>query len=108
MSASAATHTESHNLTFKGELEIARTINQRIFETSLDLILVVDRKGTFIRISPSVEAILGYRPTELIGRSARQILYPEDLDNTRNEMRLARQGRQTRNFECRYIHKNGR
>src|ERR1700726_971285 len=57
-------------------------INQRIFETSLDLILVVDRQGTFIRVSPSSLAILGYKPIELIGRSAAEFLYREDLDNT--------------------------
>ena len=43
-------------------------VNQRIFETSLDLIMVVDRAGTFIRLSPSSCAILGYHPDELIGR----------------------------------------
>jgi signal transduction histidine kinase/ActR/RegA family two-component response regulator len=44
----------------------------------------------------------------MTGRSAEEFLYPPDLDNTRNEMRLARRGRVTRNFECRYVHKNGR
>lgn len=82
-------------------------INQRIFETSLDLIMVVDRRGTFIRLSPSSLAILGYRPDELIERCAAEILYPEDLDSTRGEMRAARRGRVTRNFRCRYIHKDG-
>jgi PAS domain S-box-containing protein len=82
-------------------------VNQRIFETSLDLIMVVDRAGTFIRLSPSSCAILGYHPDELIGRSAAEILYPEDLDSTRGEMRAARRGRVTRNFRCRYVHKDG-
>jgi PAS domain S-box-containing protein len=82
-------------------------VNQRIFETSLDLIMVVDRAGTFIRLSPSSHAILGYHPDELIGRSAAEILYPEDLDSTRGEMRAARRGRVTRNFRCRYVHKDG-
>ena len=82
-------------------------INQRIFETSLDLIMVVDRRGTFIRLSPSSWAILGYRPDELIDRSAAEILYHEDLDSTRGEMRAARRGRVTRNFRCRYVHKDG-
>ncbi len=44
----------------------------------------------------------------MVGHSARLFLYPPDLDNTRNEMRLARRGKVTRNFECRYVHKNGR
>src|SRR4051794_7069770 len=73
-------------------------INQRIFETSLDLILVVERRGTIIRVSPSSMAILGYQPNEMVGRSAAEFLYHEDLDRTRDEMRAARRGRETRNF----------
>ena len=88
-------------------IESIQAINQRLFETSLDLIMVVDRWGNIIRISPSAENILGYHPDELLGRGAGQFLYPDDLDNTRNEMRLARRGRSERNFDCRYVHKNG-
>lgn len=88
--------------------DAVNAINQRIFDTSLDLILVVDRKGTVIRVSPSARAIVGYDPSEMIGHSAREFLYPPDLDNTRNEMRQARHGRVMRNFECRYVHKDGR
>ena len=92
----------------EGKLEAAGPINQRIFETSLDLILVVDRRGNFIRVSPSSAAILGHDPAWMIGRSATEFVHPDDLENTRNEMRLARRGRLTRNFECRYVHKDGR
>ena len=92
----------------EGKLAAAGPINQRIFETSLDLILVVDRRGDFIRVSPSSAAILGHDPAWMIGRSATEFVHPEDLENTRNEMRLARRGRLTRNFECRYLHKDGR
>ena len=35
------------------ERETIRSINQRIFDTSLDLILVVDGRGNFLRVSPS-------------------------------------------------------
>jgi PAS domain S-box-containing protein len=82
-------------------------MNQRVFETSIDLIFVVDGKGTFIRVSPSARQILGYEPEEMIGRSANSFLYCEDLEATRQEMRLARRGRETRNFDCRYVHKDG-
>ena len=90
------------------ERETTRSINQRIFDTSLDLILVVDRRGTFLRVSPSSQTILGYAPQELIGRSATEIILPADLDATRDQMRLARRGRIPRNFECRYVHKSGK
>ena len=51
--------------------------------------------------------ILGYRPDEMIGHSATEFICPDDLESTRNEMRLARRGRITRNFETRYLHKDG-
>jgi PAS domain S-box-containing protein len=80
----------------------------RIFETSLDLILVGDSQGNLIRVSPSSLAILGYQPEEMIGHNAIEFLFPGDLKNTRNEMRLARRGRSMRNFETRCVHKDGR
>jgi PAS domain S-box-containing protein len=90
------------------ERQSTDAINQRVFDTSLDLILVCDKRGNIIRVSPSSNAIIGYDPSEMIAHSAREFLYPPDLDNTRTEMRLARRGRLMRNFECRYVHKNGR
>ncbi len=82
--------------------------NRRLFETSLDLILVTDRYGTFQRVSPICTAILGYEPDDMIGRNAIEFVYPDDLESTRQEMRLARKGHNMRNFETRYLHKDGR
>jgi len=95
-----------------GDAELGRqaayAINQRIFETSIDLLLVCDKRGGIIRVSPSSEAILGYGPEEMIGRIASPFIHPEDLDPTREEMRQARRGRATRHFDSRYIHRDGR
>ncbi|WP_049812854.1 PAS domain S-box protein [Bradyrhizobium japonicum] len=80
---------------------------QRIFETSQDLILVTDGYGNFIQISPSVRDILGYKPEDMIGHSAIEFIHPDDLDNTRSEMRAARRGAVKRSFEARYYHYDG-
>jgi PAS domain S-box-containing protein len=80
---------------------------QRVFETSNDLILVTDTAGNYVQVSPSSMAIVGYEPAEMIGHSAVEFIHPDDLENTRNEMRAARRGQLKRNFECRYIHKDG-
>jgi PAS domain S-box-containing protein len=80
---------------------------RQLFETSLDLILVVDPAGLLIRVNPSSFAILGYHTEEMIGRNAVEFIYPDDLERTRSEMRTARRGRLMRNFDCRYVHKNG-
>jgi len=82
-------------------------INQRIFDNSIDLILVVDHYGNFIRVSPSSFDIIGYAPDELVGHLASEFLYPPDLDRTREMMRQSRRGNVTRHFTCRYVHKNG-
>ena len=81
---------------------------RQIFESSLDLILVTDTSGKFLHVSPSSLDILGYRPDEMVGRSATEFIFADDLDGTRREMRMARSGRAMRNFECRYMHKDGR
>ena len=80
---------------------------QRIFETSQDLILVTDTQGNFVQVSPSSMTILGYAPAEMTGHSAVEFIHPDDLENTRQEMRTARRGRHMRNFEARYLHRDG-
>jgi PAS domain S-box-containing protein len=94
----------------RAETALSQEIEERrrIFETSQDLILVTDTKGSFVQVSPSSMTILGYQAAEMIGHSAVEFIHPDDLDSTRAEMRAARRGRQMRNFETRYVHKDGR
>jgi PAS domain S-box-containing protein len=100
---------ESRGRVTESTLALGHEIDQhsRIFETSLDLILVTDRRGLFKRVSPSSKAILDYEPEEMVGHVAIDFIHPDDLEPTRNEMRLARRGREIRNFETRYVHKDG-
>jgi PAS domain S-box-containing protein len=81
---------------------------RRIFDTSQDLILVIDPKGVLVQVSPSAETILGYAPNEMIGRNASEFLHPDDLEISRREMQLARRGHRAQNTDSRYVHKDGR
>ena len=96
-----------HHVARQDALQREAGQNRRIFDTCLDLILVSDRKGVFTRVSPSSLRILGYQPEEMIGHNALEFLCPDDLESTRNEIRLARRGRKRRNFEARFRHKDG-
>jgi PAS domain S-box-containing protein len=69
---------------------------------------VTDTAGNFIQVSPSVTAILGYQPSDMIGHSAVEFIHPDDLEHTRKEMRAARRGQSKRNFETRYVNKEGK
>ena len=95
-------------LAARHRVEAMHSIKQRVFDTTLDLILVTDRQGSLIHVSPSSVGILGYPADEMVGKSALNFIYPDDLDNTRSEMRAARQGKRLRTFDCRYMHKDGR
>ncbi|MEH2538476.1 MULTISPECIES: PAS domain S-box protein [unclassified Bradyrhizobium] len=81
---------------------------RRIFETSQDLIMVMDSRGFLVQISPSCEAILGYRPEEMIGRSGEDFIHTDHLETSRREMRAARRGLRPKMSDTRCIHKDGR
>jgi len=90
-----------------GERDSATRHTHRVFETSLDLILVTDTYGRFLEVSGASQRILGYEPKEMIGKTGRDFIYAGDLDATRREMRIARRGGVIRNFRCRYMHQDG-
>jgi len=81
---------------------------RQIFETSQDLIMIVDTKGTVVQISPSSEAILGYRPEEIIGRSGADFLHPDHLDSSVDKLRALARGKRPKLADTRFRHKNGR
>jgi PAS domain S-box-containing protein len=81
---------------------------RRIFQTSQDLIMVMDSRGFLVQISPSCEAILGYRPEEMIGRSGEDFIHPDHLETSREEMRAARRGERPKISDTCCIHKDGR
>jgi diguanylate cyclase (GGDEF)-like protein/PAS domain S-box-containing protein len=81
---------------------------RRLFETSLDLILVTNYQGNLIRVSPSSANTLGYLPEEMVGSDVAEFVHPDDLQQTRWEMRAASGGRHTRDFETRFVRKDGR
>jgi len=47
-----------------------------VIENTSDIILIVNKIGTFKYVSPSVENILGYRPDELIGKKELSVYSP--------------------------------
>src|SRR5215216_3697694 len=49
-----------------------------LVQNSYDAITIVDPDGTRRYISPSIERLLGYRPVDLVGRSAVDLVHPDD------------------------------
>ncbi|MEG4340894.1 MULTISPECIES: EAL domain-containing protein [unclassified Microcoleus] len=49
-----------------------------LIENATDITIILDAAGIFRYISPSVKRILGYAPHQAIGRSALEIVHPDD------------------------------
>ena len=50
-----------------------------ITENILDIIINVDKKGVINYITPSIECVAGYKPEEIVGKSAFDFIHPADL-----------------------------
>ena len=49
-------------------------------------LMVLDSRGYLVQISASCEAMLGYRPEQMIGRSGEDFIHRDDLEKSREEM----------------------
>src|SRR2546427_3496527 len=56
-----------------------------LVQNSTDVVAVLDAERRFTYVSPSVEAVLGWRPDELIGLPARTLMYASDRDAAEEE-----------------------
>lgn len=74
----------------------------------LDAICVVDSEGRFISIQGACERIFGYRPEEMIGRLMIEFVHPDDRERTLAAAARVETGYLQRDFENRYIRKDGR
>ncbi len=73
-----------------------------------DVMTVVDTDGVRRYVSPSIEGLLGYDPTELVNRSAHELVHPDDVPFLHAAIDMCRRGaRQTGLIELRLLHRNG-
>jgi diguanylate cyclase (GGDEF)-like protein/PAS domain S-box-containing protein len=85
-----------------------RSLSANIADLLLDVVFLVDRRGTVVDVSAGCERMFGYRPTELVGRCILDFVVPEDRDLTRAEGERVDAGLERVGFENRYLHKDGR
>ncbi len=62
------------------ELERSRRHFRDVVQHSTDVIIVMSSVGDITYCSPAVERVLGYRPDEVLGRNATDLIHPGDVD----------------------------
>ncbi|MCL7945415.1 sensor domain-containing diguanylate cyclase [Marinobacter sp. ATCH36] len=81
--------------------------NDKLLDLLLDVVCVVDIDGRFLSVSAASERVFGYRPDEMIGRTAFDFMHPDDHAFTRALIKNINAGRPSPNHENRYLHKDG-
>ncbi|GGE90489.1 PAS domain S-box protein [Sphingomonas prati] len=94
------------NETLEEEVTERTAERDRIWQTSPDLMLVIDFGGVFRRVNPAWTTMLGYDPEELVGRHVNDFVVPEDHDETVDAYELAAHGGRP-TIVNRYRHKDG-
>ena len=77
------------------------------FETSLNLLTIVDRQGQFYRVNPAWEKVLGYPRRSLLGQPILNFIHPEDHPATLTAMGKLNQGEAVEGFVNRYRDRQG-
>ena len=80
---------------------------RNIDANSADMICSISEDGLFIHASAASEQILGYTPSELIGKPIFDFVYPKDLEKTEKMATKLMEGKPSSNFENRYVRKDG-
>ena len=79
-----------------------------LIEHSSDVITIIKREGTISYESPSLERVLGYKPEELMGQNAFELIHPEDVPIVVEALtRPSAPAGAHQSIEYRIRHKNG-
>lgn len=79
----------------------------RVWRLSRDLFAIVGADGVFRAANPAWTTILGYEPREIVGRSFRDFVWPEDTASSQAALDRAADHSDLTGFENRYRHKHG-
>ncbi len=94
----------------KERLERSESLFRLMSETATDIIARYAPDGTFRYLSPSVEAVMGRTPGEMIGRNCAEFIHPDDLSQTCDSLAACVEvgpGAKPRRFEYRAIKQDG-
>jgi PAS domain S-box-containing protein len=94
---------------YQAEERLRQTLDEleQIMQRSNDFICIVSAEGHFLRVSAASQVILGYAPTELLGRNYLDFVVPQDHAATQAAVEKLSQGTPLPHFENRYIHRDG-
>lgn len=71
---------------------------ERIFRLSSELMCVADSNGFFKKVNPAFERVLGWSAEFLLSTPVFDLIHPDDVEHTRQALKLLESGQQTVNL----------
>jgi diguanylate cyclase (GGDEF)-like protein/PAS domain S-box-containing protein len=81
--------------------------HDKLLDLLLDVVCIVDKEGRFLSVSAASERVFGYRPEEMVGRTAFDMMHPDDRATSLALVERINLGQPSADHENRYIHKDG-
>jgi diguanylate cyclase (GGDEF)-like protein/PAS domain S-box-containing protein len=78
-----------------------------VMDLLLDAVCVVDGQGRYLYVNAAFERIFGYAADEVVGQRMSELVYPADLERTRQAVADIMAGQPKLHFENRYVRKDG-
>jgi diguanylate cyclase (GGDEF)-like protein/PAS domain S-box-containing protein len=79
----------------------------RFFALALDLMVIANEEGHFVRVNPTFSQTLGYPAAELLARPFTDFIHPDDIQPTLDTYAAQSAGNDVVGFENRYRCKDG-
>ncbi|AMR30086.1 hypothetical protein A0256_00975 [Mucilaginibacter sp. PAMC 26640] len=80
---------------------------EKLFNVSNDLVFVGGLDGFFKRVNPAFQRLLGWDEQYLLSTSSLELIHPDDIQATENELEKLTKGEDTINFVQRFKTSNG-
>lgn len=96
--------------TLQAELENYRSMKDEwdwFFEHAPDIMVIHDTDGRLRRVNPAVKDVLGYTPEEFLSIDRPDLLHPDDLQRSVEQIARVASGLSSVDFVARSRHKNG-
>jgi diguanylate cyclase (GGDEF)-like protein/PAS domain S-box-containing protein len=77
-------------------------------DTTFDVVCEVDPAGRLVWLQPTVKALLGWDPEELLGTEARSLVHPDDVETALSTRSVAYVGVDPDDIDCRFRTSDGR
>ncbi|MBB5709896.1 hybrid sensor histidine kinase/response regulator [Sphingomonas xinjiangensis] len=97
---------QESNARLASDVTLRTAERDRLWETSPDLLVMIDFDGVFRKVNPAWTVILGYGPEELVGHHVNEFVVAEHHAQTVKAYQQAAAGGQAR-IENRYVRKDG-